>query len=310
MPKRDIVTIGGSAGSVQLLKSIVKSLPADLPAAVFVVIHLSPRDNSMLASVLSTRGGMPVSVAAEGARIEPGRVYVCQRDRHLIVGSDHLHLTRGPKEGLHRPSINATFRSASAAHRERVVGVLLSGMLDDGASGMWEIARNGGVTIVQDPAEALFPSMPQNAIDDAPIHFRARVQDIPALIVRLVGGEDVSDVSAEGEDMERAEKFSGFTCPECRGPLFVSGREPIEFACRVGHVMPLRTLLEEHTSTQERKLYEAIVALEEGADLAEYSARELAGVEKDELEKEATQLRRHSKIIRELIEERSVPPAD
>jgi two-component system, chemotaxis family, protein-glutamate methylesterase/glutaminase len=212
----------------------------------------------------------------------------------MIIGSDHLHLTRGPKEGLHRRRIDVTFRSAATAHGRRVIGVLLSGILDDGAAGMWEIARNGGATIVQDPSEALFPSMPLNAFEDAPIQFRSRTPEIAGLIVSLVEGEVVPQVEPKNDDMEEGGQFSGFTCPECRGPLFVTKRKPAEFVCRVGHALPLRTLLEEHLSTQERKLYEAVVALEEGADLREYSSRQLVGVQSEELKEEAAQVRRRT----------------
>lgn len=139
MATRDIVAIGGSAGSLEALKRIVASLPTELPAAVFVVIHLSQRSRNYLPDILQKSTSMLVVQASEGAPIRKGTIYVAPPDRHLIVSEDHIHLSRGPKEGLQRPSINVTFRSVAAAYGPRGIGVLLSGMLDDGAAGIWEI---------------------------------------------------------------------------------------------------------------------------------------------------------------------------
>ena len=310
MANRDIVVIGGSAGCIEGLKQIIRAFPQDLAAAVFVVVHQAPRDRSFIAHILNSLNSVPAADAADGDRIVEGKIYVAPPDRHLLIGRDHLHLTRGPKEGLHRPSINITFRSAAAAYGSRVIGVLLSGMLDDGASGMWEIAHRGGVTIVQDPEEAQFPSMPLNALHDAPIHYRSVVADIGRLIAGLVNGEEMTKVQHMAEENNGKERFSGVTCPECRGPLYISEPGPLQFRCRVGHVLSLKTLFDEHTSTQERKLYEAMVALQEGADLAELIASRSNGGEPAELEKEAAQLRRDAETVRKLVEERYMSPVD
>jgi two-component system, chemotaxis family, protein-glutamate methylesterase/glutaminase len=310
VPTRDVVVIGGSAGSLEALKQIVREFPADLPAAIFVVIHLSARTKSYLPEILAARSGLSVSQVTDGAAITTGTIYVAPPDHHLLIGNNHIHLSKGPKEGLNRPSINVTFRSAAAAYGNRVIGILLSGMLDDGASGLWEIGRRGGVTIVQDPAEAEFPSMPMNALQDAAVHYRLPVAEIGRLVSGLTGREEVPDIIPENQPVEQV-KFSGFTCPECRGPLYEShSGGPVEFRCRVGHVLSLRTLLNEHTSTQERKLYEAVVALEEGADLAEYTAVRSDADEQKQLMKEAQQLRRHAAAIRKLVEERLTPLVD
>jgi two-component system chemotaxis response regulator CheB len=308
MANRDIIAIGGSAGSFESVKQIVGELPADLPAAVFVVIHLSPRTRSYLTEILQRDSRLPVVRASEGAPIRKGTLYVAPPDRHLVISQGHIHLSRGPKEGLQRPSINVAFRSAASAYGGRVIGVLLSGMLDDGAAGIWEIARRDGITIVQDPAEAAFPSMPLNALNDATVHYTLKVSEIGGTLRRLAEEEIPS--SSKGEEAPEREmtRFSGFTCPECRGPLYENGK-PAEFRCRVGHVLSLKTLFEEHTSTQERKLYEAIVALDEGADLAERMAASGNG-EQDDLRREAEQLRRGANIIRKLIEERMMPTED
>lgn len=310
MPRRDVLVMGGSAGSFDGLRTIVSSLPGDLRAAVFVVIHLLPRAASHLDQILGGFSALPVVRACEGMAIEAGKIYVAVPDRHLVVASDHIHVTRSPKEGLHRPSINVTFRSAAATHQDRVVGVLLSGMLDDGASGLWDIARHGGATIVQDLEEAPFPSMPQSAVQDAPVNYRLRAGQISSVVAELAAGVEVSAMPQVKNFSENAPtEFSGFTCPECRGPLYKHRDEPMEFKCRVGHIFPLKTLLDEATSTQERKLYEAIVALEEGADMAELAA-ETEDAGNGNLQKEAKQLRAHAAAIRRLIEERRTPAVD
>ena len=305
--KRDIVAVGGSAGSFEALKSIVQSLTRDFPGTIFVTIHQSARARSFTAEILARYTQLSTVTVTEDQAFERGKIYVAPPDRHLMVGRDHVHLTRSPIEGLQRPSINVTFRSAAVAYGERVVGVLLSGMLDDGASGLWEIARRRGITIVQNLDEAPFPSMPLNALKDAPVNYQLRATEIGPMLVQLASEVvEVDMPNTSTEPSENANHFSGFTCPECRGPLYESTTEPLEFRCRVGHVFPLKTLLDEETGTQERKLYEAIVALEEGADLAEYAAaRGVTG--NGNLKKEAAQLRSHAAAIRKLIEERLAP---
>jgi two-component system, chemotaxis family, protein-glutamate methylesterase/glutaminase len=307
---RDLITIGGSAGSLDPLIQIVASLPPDLPAAVFVVVHLSPRSPNYIPDILRKRTAMQVLQASDGERIQTGTIYVAPPDRHLLIRDHHIHLSRGPKEGLQRPSINVTFRSAAEACGEGVIGVLLSGMLDDGAAGIWEIAKRKGITVVQDPAEAPFPSMPLTALSDAIVHHTLTVSEIGRLLTRLVD-QEITPTPRKEEVLNRSmARFSGFTCPECRGPLYENGQKPVEFRCRVGHVMSLRTLLEEHTSPQERKLYEAMVALEEGADLADRVASSEVTVNEAEFRKEAGQLRRDADLIRKLLEERTEPVAN
>jgi two-component system, chemotaxis family, protein-glutamate methylesterase/glutaminase len=305
--ERNIVVLGGSAGSLEPMKMIVRCLPPDFPGSIFVVVHLAPRGKSVLGQLLSQASALPTVTVDRDQSFDRGKIYIAPPDRHLVVAEGHMHLTRSPKEGLHRPSINVTFRTAALAYRERVVGVLLSGMLDDGASGLWEIARNGGVTVVQNLQEASFPSMPMSAVEDAPVNYQLRAAEIGPMLIKLASGSEVD--MPKLRESSKHNRFSGFTCPECRGPLYEHAEPPLEFRCRVGHVFPLKTLLDEETSTQERKMYEAIVALEEGADLAEYAAARGVATNGN-LTKEAEQLRRHAAAIRRLIEERTTPGLD
>jgi two-component system chemotaxis response regulator CheB len=305
MPIRDIIVIGASAGGLEALQRIAVQLPADLPAAIFVVTHLPPRGKSFLAEALAGHSSLPARQARDGEQIEAAKIYVAAPDQHLLLAPNHVHLTRGPKEGLHRPSINATFRSAAAAYGPRVIGVLLSGMLDDGAAGLWEITTHRGVAVVQDPGEAPFPSMPLNALHDSAVDYTLSALDIGKLLPELVRGTEIRERREKMSAETQYDHFSGLTCPECRGPLYErSGPGPVQFRCRVGHVLALKTLLDEHTSVQERKLYEAVVALEEGADLALYTATRVAEDERESLKREGEQLRRQAGVIRKLLEER------
>src|SRR3954451_21393511 len=163
---RDIIMIGTSAGGIEPLKQIVSNLPADLPASIFVVVHLPPWHRSALPSVLSRCGRLPASHPTSGELIRPGHIYVAQPDFHLLLDEENkIQLWRGPKENRHRPAINASFRSAAVNYRDRVIGVILSGMLDDGATGLWWIKHYGGVAVVQDPVQTQFPDMPCAALE-------------------------------------------------------------------------------------------------------------------------------------------------
>jgi len=187
----------------------------------------------------------------------------------------------------------------------RLIGIVLSGLLDDGAAGLWEIAQAGGATNVQDPQDAAFPSMPLNAIEDARVDFRLKAAEMGNVVTGLVNGTARADRDYSRGQHEAHQQYMGLTCPECRGSLYIQEKGgPVEFRCRVGHVMSLKTLLDEENSMQERKLYEAIVALEEGADLADYAAGKMSSADADRLRNEAVQLRKHAAAVRQIIENR------
>lgn len=156
MSTRDIIVIGASSGGVEALKGLVRGLSPDLPAAVFVVLHVGALP-SVLPDILRRVSALPVDHGTDKASIENGRIYVAPPDHHLMLGPGHIHVTRGPKENSARPSINTLFRTAATAYGKRVSGVVLTGALNDGTVGLWEMKRHGGTTIVQDPKEALDP---------------------------------------------------------------------------------------------------------------------------------------------------------
>ena len=165
MSNRDIIVIGGSAGATAPLKQILSRLPPDLAAAVFVVLHIPAQGIGILSTVASSAGPLPVRQAENGMKIEPGQVYLGAPDHHLLVTEDRVFLGRGPRENMVRPAIDALFRSAALYHGPRVIGVLLSGLLSDGAAGLNAIKRCGGMAVVQDPADAISDEMPRRAME-------------------------------------------------------------------------------------------------------------------------------------------------
>jgi two-component system chemotaxis response regulator CheB len=161
---RDLVVIGASAGGVEALKRVVSGIPPGLPAAVCVVLHLAPGSHSALAHILERAGPLPCCSAVDGAALRTAEIVVAPPDRHLVIEGRVARLTEEAPESGHRPAVNALFRSAAAARAGRVVGVILSGTQDDGAAGLAVIKERGGATIVQSPADALYPGMPTSAL--------------------------------------------------------------------------------------------------------------------------------------------------
>src|SRR2546423_1661643 len=154
----------GSAGSIDALEAVVAGFPPDLPAAVFVVVHTAPYVPSRLADVLRRAGPLDAVAAANGAPLELGKIVVAPPDEHLLIEPGRVRLAHGPKENRARPAIDPLFRSAALHYGPRVLGVILSGALDDGTPGLWVVKDRGGIAIVQDPADALLPSMPTSAL--------------------------------------------------------------------------------------------------------------------------------------------------
>jgi len=182
---KNVVVIGGSAGAIEALRELVGELPGDLEAALFVAVHIPAHIKSHLPEVLKASGGLRAAHAKDAEPIEPGRIYVAPPDHHLLLEKTYVSLWKGPKESNCRPAINTLFRSAAFDHGERVVGVISSGMLDDGSAGLWLIKKNGGAAIVQDPDEAAFSDMPRNALSYVAADYVAGARHIAEAIVEL-----------------------------------------------------------------------------------------------------------------------------
>lgn len=304
MPRRDIIVIGTSAGGVDALQTLVSSLPADLPAAVFVVLHLYPRSESLLPEILTRVGRLPAVHPEDGDRIEKGRIFVAPPDHHLVLEQDHVHVTVGPKEQHQRPCINVTFRSAALAFGDRVVGVVLTGQLDDGTAGLWEIKRRGGIAIAQNPEEAAFPSMPLSAIRDVEVDYTVKLTEIAPLLTRLAMQES-SQLKQNGEQKEMSPKVTDLTCPDCRGTIWEVPRGRFtEYRCRVGHIFSPKSMLAEQFASQEKLLYGAIVSLEEGASLAERLADQMGPEAGERLRQEARERKQQAEIVKQVLTSR------
>jgi two-component system chemotaxis response regulator CheB len=304
MPKIDMIAIGASAGGVETLQQLVSQLPPGLPAAVFVVMHLAPRSRSFLPEILKRAGKLPACHPRDGETIEHGRIYVAPPDHHLVVEREHLHLGRGPKEQRQRPSINVTLRSAAQAYGARVAGVVLTGTLDDGTAGLWEVKRRSGIAVVQNPEEALFPSMPLSALREIEIDHTVRIPEMGPLLTRLANGDGAQRPAGNGgTPMEPT--LTDLTCPDCRGTIWeVSRGSGSEFSCRVGHTYSAKTMLAEHYATQEKALYAAMVALEEGASLAKRLADRIGPEVSESLRNEARDRENEAEALRKLLQER------
>jgi two-component system chemotaxis response regulator CheB len=279
--------MGASAGGVDALLKVLGDLPGDLPHAICVVLHLPATGSSVLAQILDRNCAMTVRTAAEGARLVPGHVYVAPPDRHLLVGDGRIELTSGPKENGVRPAVDALLRTLAGSYGPQSVAVVLSGALGDGSIGAREVASAGGQVIVQDPADALVPSMPERAIalvgDGAVILPADR---IGAALVALRPArrqmrEDAlmtdPDDRRQG-DMSRPEGgASAFTCPECGGPLWEHQvGDSSRFRCRIGHVYSEDAMIAEQGTGLETALWTALEALDERAELLRRTAERRA----------------------------------
>jgi two-component system chemotaxis response regulator CheB len=194
---RDVVVIGASAGGIQVLTGLFAALPADLRAVVAVVIHRSPMHRSRLAAVLGRRARLPVVEPGDGQALRLGTIYVGPPDEHMLIEPGRIRLSRGPKEQGTRPAIDPLFRSAADAYRERTVGVLLTGAGGDGVRGLIAVKAAGGISLVQDPAEAPYPSMPRSAIANDDVDAILPVEGLGRVIVDLSAGQPITRLTSQ-----------------------------------------------------------------------------------------------------------------
>lgn len=325
IPGRDIIVIGASAGGVQALCTVVEDLPPDLPAAVFVVLHIAPDGYSALPAILSRSGRLPASHPADGEVIRPGRIYVAPPDRHLAIKNSHIHLSRSASENGHRPAVDVLFRTAARWYGPRVAGVVLTGNLDDGTAGLAAIKKCGGVAVVQDPQDADYPSMPRSALANVEVDHIVPVARVGDLLDHLLheprpaGGGLCDKVEEEPEAMgiwedpqSSGSEPSNLTCPECGGTLFEKpGERPIHFRCRTGHAYSPESLLSKQFHSLEGSLWAALRALEENASLSrrlEQRSREHGNLfSSNRYEKRAQEAEKHAEALRKiLIEDREL----
>ena len=292
MATHDIVVIGASAGGVEALVALVRALPADLQAAVFVVLHIPPQSSSMLPVILDRSGPLPAQHAQDGLPIECGQIYVAPPDHHLIVERDHVRVVRGPRENRHRPAVDVLFRSAAWEYGSRVVGVVLTGTLDDGTAGLLAIKQRGGIAVVQHPDDALYPGMPRSALAHVEVDHSVPLREIGPLLATLTREAAAPQQLAQEEIMEQevniAKQLGGaaridpvfgqpstFSCPECGGVLHeIQDGEFARYRCRVGHAYTPETMLAEQSEALEIALWTALNTLEESISLNKRMAQQ------------------------------------
>jgi two-component system chemotaxis response regulator CheB len=310
MPQRCIV-IGASAGGFEVLKVIASQLPRDLPVPVFIVIHVLANHRSYLPQILSHAGSLPAVHPSDGEKIQQGMIYVAPPDHHLLIDDAHIAVKRGPKENGFRPSIDALFRSAAYSYGPGAIGVVLSGALYDGASGLWSIKRLGGVAIVQDPYEAEYASMPRSALEYVEADYKVRSTEIGPLLARLVQEQFVEEVSVspkkeKGEEERIATEvqiaaganvsqknilelgeLTPFACPECHGALVrIKEGKLSRFRCHTGHGFSEDALLEGIMQTTGEAIWQVARGLQEGQMLLEHMGQHLRdAAEHDRAEK-------------------------
>ena len=296
MNRKDIVVIGASAGGMEALARLVAGLPARMGASVFVVWHTAPGIKSVLPSVLSKAGPLPAAHAADGDPIEPGRIYVAPADHHMLLERGYIRIARGPKENRFRPAIDPLFRSAAYVYGPRVIGVVLTGALDDGTAGLWTIKLRGGTAVVQEPSEALINSMPLNALANVEVDHQAPVAEIGPLLGRLAEqpAPAVREIPQDEQQKTRHEiriarekdaleenimkfgELSPLTCPECHGVLTQLREGSIlRFRCHTGHAFSAQTLLNSNAEQVEARLWDAVRAIDETVMLLNTMGEEL-----------------------------------
>ncbi len=318
--RRDVIAIGGSAGSLDAIVAAVAGLPPDFGGSVFVVSHVGSH-RSYLPEVLSRAAILPARHADDGEPIRPGIIYIAPPDRHMLVSRDVIRLSRGPRQHYTRPAIDPLFLSLSRAFGPRVIGVVLSGTGSDGARGLREICRAGGVAVIQEPGTALYPEMPRNAaasvLADGVAGHLVGKEELTGLLLRLSSQmAPISEAATAGQAstiMEQFERPVALTCPECGGALRRTGGPPPEFRCHTGHRFGAIEIADGQGLALEEALVVAVRVLNERAELcrqmkesARAAGRDLGVGHWERLEGEAEE---QLEVLARFLE-RQPPPAE
>jgi two-component system, chemotaxis family, protein-glutamate methylesterase/glutaminase len=297
-----IVVLGGSAGGLESLRELLRSVPTELDAAFLVVLHVPAHSPSHLDRILASDTQMPVLAPKDGDVLKRGHVYVASSDQHMMLEDGTIRQTRGPKECRARPSIDVLFRSASVIYGPRTIGIVLSGLLDDGTAGLWAIKDSGGFALVQDPQEAMYSPMPESAMR----HVKADVVGSCSVLARAISDiaskkpaerrkersvrlETENRIASEGNGLQlgvmKMGKVSQYTCPDCHGVLVqIEEGTLVRFRCHTGHAFSLRALLAEVSESIDKGLWDTVRAIEERVLLL----RQMSDLESEETDGKAT----------------------
>lgn len=289
-----IIVIGASAGGFEAIKTIVKNLPADFYDSIFFVWHMSPDIRSVLAKVLNRFNTVYATHACDKELIKPNRIYVAPPDHHLLIEEGRMRVTHGPKENRFRPAVDPLFRSAAYAYGNRVIGIILSGSLDDETAGLWTVKQHGGIAIVQHPDDAKVSSMPESAMRKVQVDFAVPAADIAGLLNKLSKektekAEVVKDKKTKKEiDIAIGEnalekggislgEITPYACPECHGVLSkLTDGDLYGYRCHTGHAYSADVLLAALTRKVENSLYNAIRGMDETIALLNHIGDHLA----------------------------------
>lgn len=319
-----IIVIGASAGGFEAIKTIIKNLPPGFATPIFIVWHISPDIRGVMPQVLNKLNKIPAANAYNNEPIKPNRIYVAPPDHHLLIEKDKVLITHGPKENRFRPAVDPLFRSAAYAYGNRVIGVVLSGALDDGTAGLWAIKHYGGTAIVQDPMDAEAASMPENALRQVDVDYCVGVSEIAKLLVRLSNEEVNKNTTVMKDEQTKKEieialgknpmkegvlgfgELSPLTCPECHGVLVrLQNDNVIRYRCHTGHAYSADTLMAAVTERIENSLYSAIRGMDESTLLLNHIGDHLAETNQPKLAavyfKKAKEAQQKSNLVRTAV---------
>lgn len=316
---RDTIVIGTSSGGLAALSTLLCKLSPDLPAAIFIVQHQAS-NAGLLADVLSTKIKRQVIRVDNNQPIVSGQIYLAPPDAHLVISEKQVGVSHGPRENRSRPSINVLFRSAAASRSSRVIGILLTGMLDDGVAGLEAIQRCGGISIVQDPQEAEYSELPRNAIDTLAIDHVVSLQELTNLLAKITQEHtakvevprdviiEASFNDPDGSHVKELEKIGAhmaLSCPDCGGPLWkTNDRKADIYRCHIGHAMSTQTLLGSQAEEIEQSLWIAVRALTERAATLHKLAKSMGSRSHStamQIEKNASEAANHAEQARQFL---------
>jgi two-component system chemotaxis response regulator CheB len=323
MVKRNIIVIGASAGGLDAIRTLTANLPRAFPAAIFIVWHMSPHARGVLPQELNKQRTLKAAHAVDGEPIRNGRIYVAPPDHHLLLEENRIRVTHGPRENRFRPAIDPLFRSAAFVYRSRVVGIVLSGALDDGSAGLWTIKEYGGIAIVQDPQDAEVSSMPMHAIRSVRADYVVPVAEMSSLLTTLVGepvmagsnppdrltSSEINFATGNNDNINMVLELgvpTPYTCPECHGALVALGKEGLmRFRCHTGHAFTGDSLLSAISEKMEETLWNSLRTIQESVLLLNHMGDHYAEENQPKLAavyfKKAKEAEARAKVIRQTI---------